>query len=194
MSLSTQSNLWLCNWWPSLACFEVTLLWKLKILTKQVNAPWHEGERLQSDQLASWRQTSQTVLRIETVCFKKFAQGIALYWILERGMAIWLQYCHVMSFIEGVPSGTAVSLSWKGCVWTARNMSFVKDHQMIQERGGFQNSTQRQYALSHCHTFSPELVHAGTLPIPSNRVWFGVHCNAYFYQHFLARKIKRTFF
>lgn len=35
-------------------CFDVMLLRKLKVLTKQVTAPWHKGERLHSDILAIW--------------------------------------------------------------------------------------------------------------------------------------------
>lgn len=68
------------RWWASCSCeakfqclyspkavsgrFDIMLLWKLKVLTKQVTAPWHEGERLQSDLLASWQQTSQIVLSV----------------------------------------------------------------------------------------------------------------------------------
>lgn len=153
MSLSTQSNLWLCNWWPSLACFEVTLLWKLKILTKQVNAPWHEGERLQSGQLASWRQPSQTVLRIETVCFKKFAQGIAFYWILERRG--WQFDCNIVMSCPSLKEFPRVQLSpWAGKGVSGQQGTWVLLKIIKWYRKGVVSKTAPRDSM-HCHIVTP---------------------------------------
>lgn len=73
---------------------------------------------------------------------------MACYWILEGRVAILLVLsCCAFQWRGSLKEMTAISLSWKRCPWTERNMSLVKEDQ-IQKRGSIQKKL-GETALSH---------------------------------------------
>lgn len=109
-------------------CFGSMLLWKLKVLTKKITAPWHEGKRLQPGLLASWQQISQLWCLFQKVCPRHGNGGI---W--GKGMTVWWQHCHDVPFMEGVFSGR-----WQLSPWAGKD-GLINSDQMMQEKGNFQN-------------------------------------------------------
>lgn len=138
-------------------CFDVMLLWKLKVLTKQVTAPWHKGETLQSGLLASWQQTSQIALSISKSLPKAWraAEYEGRGWQFDANIVM------PCPSLKGFPQADV------SCLPELEKVVWLKVTRWCRE-GTTSKTTLRD---SMCrHTFSTELVLADGLPSPSNGV------------------------
>lgn len=141
-----------CLYWPKAVsgCFDVMLFWKLKVLTKRVSAPWHEGERLQSDLVASWQQTSQIVFSVSKSLPKAwYAAGYE-----ERG---WQFDGSIVMPLKADDS----------CLPELEKVVWLKVTRWCR-KGALSKTALRDSMC--CHTFSTELVLADGLPSLSNGV------------------------
>lgn len=126
------------RWWASYFCkakfqssawlLYVVLLWKLKVLTKQVTA----GTKERDCSLTYWQQTSLIVLSAS----KRLPKAWHAAGCEGRGMAIWWHHYHAMAFVVGISSGQTQLSPW------VRKGSLIMGDEMMQERGNFQSSTQ----------------------------------------------------
>lgn len=104
---------------------------------------------------------------------------MACCWMWRKGMAIRWHHYHAMAFVAGISSGQRQLSPW------ARKGSLIRGDQMMQDRGNFQNISQRWY----CHTFSTELVFADGLPSSSTGLVYSMHI----FTNIPVRKLERVF-